>query len=145
MVAMTSRDLDRLAAAVAARRTELKLGIETAAKAANMSKDTWYKVEGSPARPVQPVRETTYTRVDEVLQWAVGSCVAIAEGGQPVPIEPAEESGSVVFADLSSEKLSEEVQIAVNEAAIAVTDLPAEQIRKLNQRAIEALKRRGVI
>ncbi|MFE9064835.1 hypothetical protein [Streptomyces violaceusniger] len=142
---MTSRDLGRLAAAVKKRRTELKLGVEAAAKAAGMSKDTWYKVEGSPTRPIQPVRDTTYARVDEVLQWAAGSCIAIAEGSEPVPIEHAEDGSSVVFADLSTERLSEEVQIAVNEAAIAVTDLPAEQIRKLNQRAIEALKRRGVI
>lgn len=142
---MTSRDLPRLAKAVTKRRTELKLGVETAAKAANMSKDTWYKVEGSPSRPVQPVRDTTYARVDEVLLWATGSCVAIAEGGQPVPIEHAEASGSVIFADLSKEQLGEEVQIALNEAAIATTNLPAEEIRKLSQRALEALKRRGVI
>ena len=142
---MTSRDLGRLAAAVTTRRTELKLGIETAAKAAGMSKDTWYKVEGSPTRPVQPVRETTYARVDEVLQWATGSCVAILEGGRPVPIEHAEANNSVIFADMSKEKLAEEVQIAVHEAAIATTDLPAEEIRKLNQRALEALRRRGVI
>ncbi|MGW4075909.1 hypothetical protein ACWELB_20765 [Streptomyces asiaticus] len=142
---MTSRDLGRLAAAVKKRRIELTLGIEAAAKAAGMSKDTWYKVEGSPTRPIQSVRDTTYARVDEVLKWAAGSCIAIAEGGEPVPIEHIEDGSSVVFADLSREQLSEEVQIAVNEAAIAVTDLPAEKIRKLNQRAIEALRRRGVI
>lgn len=145
MMGVMNRDLGRLGRAVARRRTELKLGVEQAARLAGMSKDTWYKVEGSPTRPVRPVRDTTYTRVDEVLQWAQGSCESVLDGGEPVPIERSETNEHVVFADMSKERLAEEVQIAVQGAAIAATDLTAEEMRKLNQRVMEALRRRGVI
>ena len=135
---MTTRDLNRLAERVRGRRAELHLDIEPAARSVGMSKDTWRKVESG-----QSVRETTYTRIDGVLSWAPGSCVALMEGREPVPVEEGP-SGAVV-ADMSKEKLGEEIEIAVQGAAIATTDLGAEAIRKLNQRVMDALQRRGVI
>ncbi|MCZ7413098.1 hypothetical protein [Streptomyces sp. WMMC897] len=110
-----------------------------------MSKDTWYKVEGTGARPPASVRSTTYTRVDGVLHWAAGSCMAILDGGEPIPIEHDEDDESVQYADMSKERLGEEIEIAVQGATIATTDLPADQIRKINELVVESLRRRGVL
>lgn len=102
-----------------------------------MSKDTWRKVEAG-----SPVRETTYARIDNVLSWAPGSCIGITEGREPIPVE---DLAGAVMGDMSKEKLGEEIQIAIQGAAIATTNLSAEEMRKLNQRALEALQRRGII
>ncbi|MFF3643437.1 helix-turn-helix domain-containing protein [Streptomyces sp. NPDC002564] len=81
---MAPRDLRRLAARVRAHRQELYPSRLAAATAAGISKDTWQRVEEG-----EPVRGTTYAKVDSALQWATGSSVAVTEGGEPVLVDDA--------------------------------------------------------
>lgn len=145
---MTTRDLPRLATFVARRRVELRLGIEPAARSVGMSKDTWKKVEGLPeeAGP-QPVRAATYARVDEALKWVMGSCEAIMEGGLPSEIESIGNGASMI--SVPQDDLGEEIQQAVHNAFLAAKDLSVDlsvsDVRKVNERIIEELIRRGIV
>lgn len=87
-VDMATRDLDRLAKHVKAHRLELYTSRDAAAAAAGMTKDTWQRVEEG-----RPVRESSYAKVDRALGWATGSCVSIAEGGEPVLMNVWAEGG----------------------------------------------------
>lgn len=55
-----------------------------AADAGDITKDTWQRIEEG-----QPAREKSYLGVERALGWAVGSCIAIAEGGEPVLVAAA--------------------------------------------------------
>lgn len=55
-----------------------------AAAAAGISKDTWQRVEMG-----DEVRESTYAKVDRALGWSAGSCLVIADGGEPVLADQA--------------------------------------------------------
>ena len=136
MTAFEGADLNRLAALVQQRRVELRLGIEPAAKLAEMSKDTWKRVEAG-----LTVRLTTYPGIERVLQWAAGSCMQILEGAAgPVTVQ------SVGQGIVIAEDLADQVEESVKLAAIAVSDnLTAAEIRDLSQRVLEELKRRGAI
>jgi hypothetical protein len=136
MTAFEEADLNRLAELVRQRRVDLRLGIEPAAKLAEMSKDTWKRVEAG-----LTVRATTYPGIERVLQWAPGSCMQIIQGAVgPVVVQPAGE-GIVIAEDLAGQ-----VEDSVKLAAIAVSDnLTAAEIRDLSQRVLEELKRRGAI
>ena len=77
---MATRDLDRLARYVTAHRMELFPSYKEAARAAGISKDTWKKIE----KGREDVRPTIYPKVAKALGWALGDCMAVAEGGEPV-------------------------------------------------------------
>ncbi|MFE4333997.1 hypothetical protein ACFRQM_32650 [Streptomyces sp. NPDC056831] len=123
---MGTRDLDRLASRVKVRRLELYPSRLTAAGAVGISKDTWRRVEEG-----LDARELTYAKIDRALGWAPGSCVVVADGGEPVLVDvphgdqPA--PGGSSGADLSSEV----VRKATFEAArrtmpnVAIGDLDA--------------------
>ncbi|MFD9259065.1 hypothetical protein [Streptomyces sp. NPDC059538] len=134
------RDLDRLATAVRTRRTELRLGIEPAAKLAGISKDTWKRVEAG-----LKVRDTTYTAIDHALQWAQGGCEAILDGDEAIPTETLTEGGAKV-SKIPKRELERVLGDAVQSAALATKgDLTGAEILELNRRVLEELRERGVL
>lgn len=136
---MTSPDLERLATLVQKRRTELRLGIEPAAKLGGISKDTWKRVEAG-----QKVWDRSYAGIDAALQWATGSCLRVLSGDEPVPNEPL--GDGVKVADVPKSDLERIVGDAVQHAAIATKgSLTGDEILALNQRVLEELRQRGVL
>lgn len=74
-----------LAETVRARRRDLRLSKEEAARRGGMSVKTWTSVEIG-----REVRDTTYVGTEDALKWERGSVAAILDGGDPTPLEPAE-------------------------------------------------------
>jgi hypothetical protein len=136
---MTSPDLERLAVLVQKRRTELRLGIEPAAKLGSISKDTWKRVEAG-----QKVWDRTYGGIEAALQWAPGSCQIVLAGGDPVTSEPITED--VKVSEVPTPELERLVGDAVTSAAIATKgSLTGDEILELNRRVVEELRARGVL
>lgn len=136
---MTSPDLERLATLVQKRRTELRLGIEPAAKLGGISKDTWKRVEGG-----QKVWDRSYAGIDAALDWAPGSCLSVLNGGEPVVSEPFIEG--VQVAEVPPSELERLVGDAVQRAAIATKgSLTGDEILELNRRVVQELRDRGVL
>lgn len=137
----TSPDLGRLGRHVERRRHELRLSRLQAATKAGMSKDTWMRVERGDV-----VRNGNYIKIEEMLLWAPGSCLSIAEGNGPVEIGEGQIAPGVVAATVPVADLGDEVRRSVESASIAVTDgLTAQQIRELSARVVSDLKERGII
>jgi hypothetical protein len=138
---MMTPALDRLAALVQKRRTELRLGIEPAAKVGGISKDTWKRVEAG-----QKVWDRSYAGIDEALQWATGSCLRILAGDDPIVSEPIPDVPSVKASDIPRSDLARLVGDAVQSAAIATKgSLTGDEIAELNERVLQQLHERGVI
>ena len=138
---MATPDLDRLAERVTLRRNQLRLGIEPAAKRAEMSKDTWKRVEAG-----LNVRATSYTGIETALQWAVGSCLRILEGEEPIINEPIDPGSDAHIAQIPKSDLERVVGDAVTSAAIATKgSLTGDEILALNERVLKELRERGVI
>ncbi|MFH8804116.1 hypothetical protein ACH4F6_31760 [Streptomyces sp. NPDC017936] len=136
---MTTPALERLATLVQKRRTELRLGIEPAAKLGGISKDTWKRVEEG-----KKVWDRSYAGIDSALQWAVGSCLRVLRGDDPVTSEPAHDG--VKVADVPKTDLERLVGNAVQHAAIATKgSLTGDEILELNRRVIEELRKEGVL
>lgn len=140
---MATRDLDRLAKYVKARRVELFPSRRAAATTAGVAKDTWQRVEKG-----AQVREVSYAKIDQALKWAVGSCLAIADGGEPVSVEYFETDGDVTMAStlptVWSEEFEDVVRQALADSAMATTpDLPIGKIRELTDQFVEALRKRA--
>ncbi|MDJ0460300.1 hypothetical protein [Streptomyces sp. H27-C3] len=133
---MGTRDLARLAPRVKAHRLELYPSRLAAAEAAGISKDTWRRVEEG-----MDVREVTYAKVDRALGWATGSCVAVAEGAEPVLVGSAagDESASA-GAGLSADAVREAAFKAARQTLpnVAIGDLDA-----FSEQLVEALRRSG--
>ncbi|MEK9524084.1 helix-turn-helix domain-containing protein [Streptomyces venezuelae] len=137
---MAPRDLDALAKAVKTRRIELGFGYKSAAKEAGIAPDTWKRIETG-----QPVRELSYAKVDPVLHWAPGSCLAVLAGKSPVPVEPAEGASGVSISPIPAEAL-DTVKDVVQLAAIATTSgLTADEIRALSEKVVADLKEKGYL
>lgn len=138
---MGTPDLDRLAGRVQQRRTELRLGIEPAAKLAGISKDTWKRVEAG-----LNVRATSYTGIETALQWAIGSCQRILDGEDPIINEPIGPDSDTRIAQIPKSALERAVGDAVTSAAIATKgSLTGDEILELNDRVLKELRERGVI
>lgn len=138
---MTSPRHEHLAVLVQKRRTELRLGVEPAAKLGGISKDTWKRVEAG-----LKVWDRSYAGIDTALQWAVGSCQRILNGDEPLPLTPADASPDVAIAIIPKTELARAVGDAVTQAALGVKgELTAEKILDLNARVAEQLRERGVI
>ncbi|WP_377271865.1 hypothetical protein [Peterkaempfera sp. SMS 1(5)a] len=137
-MARTPADLQRLATRVTSRRTELHLSRDECARRARMSNTTWRRVEEG-----LPTRDTTYARVDEVLDWPPGTSAAILDGDESAPV-PGETSGGVRF---SRPPLTEDaLRGAITDATIAtLPDLTGAQIRALQEQAVEEARRRGLL
>lgn len=133
-------DLRRLAERVAQRRRELNLPVTRAAAAADVSRDTWKRVERG-----EPVRHLTYDKLEAALRWTAGSCQKVMDGGEAVPLDGGSGTGPQIT-PVPPETLEGEVRSAVQGALIATTDdLSSAQIREINDRAIEVLRNRGVL
>lgn len=107
-----------------------------AAAAAGVSKDTWQRVEQAVG-----VRETTYVKIERALHWAAKSCIAVAEGGEPVLIDDAD-------AGVSASRKASIDPDAVRRAAFdaARATLPTASIGDLDaftDELVEALRRSG--
>jgi DNA-binding XRE family transcriptional regulator len=128
--------LRRLAGLIAQRRVDLGMNKIDMARTAGLTITTYSKVEAGLS-----VRDVTYAKIEPILGWALGSCRAVLDGGEPVPVSSSEVPG-VVIAAIPEEDLSQ----AVTSAMVAVADnLTAAEIREISRRAMEELKRRGVI
>lgn len=121
-----------------ARRHQLGLARKKAAESVGMSKDTWKRVEEG-----NPVRAMNYSRIDGVLGWAIGSCDLIASGGDPVPATESATVSGVTIADVTDR--AAKAQRIVEGASVAVTNLPADEIRALTTRILKDLQKEGFI
>ncbi|MBC2903210.1 helix-turn-helix domain-containing protein [Streptomyces cupreus] len=133
---MATRDLGRLARRVKAHRLELFSSRLAAARAAGISKDTWQRVEEG-----EEVRESTYAKIDRVLGWAVGSCILIAAGGEPVLADEAPAAAAV------APRLSEEdVREAAYKAAMAkLPDAPIGAVQAFAEELVKVLRSTGAM
>lgn len=137
---MATRDLDRLAERVKAHRLELYRSRLEAARAAGISKDTWQRVEDG----VPDIRETSYAKIDRALGWATGSCIAIAEGGEPVLVDRPR-NGTAAPASVVPVS-AEAVRRAAFEAAR--TKLPTASIGDVDDfsdELVEVLRKAGLV
>ena len=138
---MAALDLDRLADYVKLRRTQLNLGIEPAARAAGISKDTWKRVEKGLV-----VRDTKYVGIERTLQWAPGGCMAVARGGEALVSSPSDADPDVRFTEIPASELERAVGDAVRSAVVATRgDLTGDDILKLNAKVMEELRLRGIL
>lgn len=137
---MATRDLGRLGKAVHTRRAKLFDSRLDAAKAAGVSKDTWKSVEdGNRAQP------RTYTKMESALKWALGSCEAIAEGGEPLPVEYVESDGDVTMVSKPQTIPADDVRNVVTISAMAT--MPEATMRSVQEQAdriVEELRKLGV-
>lgn len=136
---MATRDLDRLAKSVKAHRLQQFPSRDAAAEAAGITRNTWKRVEEG-----MEVRESTYAKVDKALGWSIGSCLAIAAGGNPVLVDggPAAEAPEPV------RRMTEaEARQAVFEAARAKmpSSTPIGDIDAFSDELVEVLRRAGVV
>lgn len=139
---MAPSDLDRLAEYARKRRLELGLALnDKNAQAGGTSKGTWQRVERG-----LPIRVTNYVKIDALLHWAPGSCIAIAEGREPVPVEPMEGSPDVVVSDIPPELIDAEARDVIRLVAVATTKgLTADEIRRLSDQVVKELREQGLL
>lgn len=129
--------LDRLAQRVKDRRLELGLARDKAARDVGMSKDTWKRVEEG-----APVRDLSYSRIEQALGWAIGACAAVLEGKEPILVEQA--AGGVIAT--IPDALEGEVREAVTLATVATTNsLTGPEIRALSEEVMKELRKRGIL
>ncbi|WP_030670476.1 hypothetical protein [Streptomyces rimosus] len=138
----TPRDRDalqRLAKLVAERRIELDMHKIDVARAAGTTITTYRKIEAA-----EPVRDVTYGKIEPVLSWAPGTCRDILNGSADAATVERSPVPGYVYSPVTTDDLQSDVEDSVQEALIAVTDgLTSADIRKIKQRAIEELRRRG--
>lgn len=141
-MAPSDLDRERLASAARARRKNLGLGLtDVTAKAGGTSKKTWTRVEKG-----MPVRDISYVAIDGLLRWAPGSCLAILDGGDPVPVDPSQAERGTVLSELSPAMHDAEARKVIQLAIVATTDgLPSDQIRALSERAVSDLRAAGLL
>jgi len=135
-------DYERLAVVARARRRDLALPLTDGnAKMAEVSKGTWQRVEKG-----MPIRETNYVKIDELLMWVHGSCMAILRGGDPVTVEEAQGSPDAKTSSMPSEVLDRQARETVQLALIATAkDTTAEEIREMSDRVVRDLRERGLL
>lgn len=142
MPSPTDHALDRLAAVARRRRAELGLPLNDAnAKAGGLSKHTWQRVEKG-----QPIRDTNYRKIDGLLRWAVGSCMLVIEGSEPVPVDAVTDAPDVQKSPVPAEVIDEEARNVVQLALIATAKgTTAEEIRTQSERVVRDLREHGLI
>lgn len=115
---------------------ELFAARKAAADAAGISKDTWQRVEDG-----ETVRESTYAKIDRALGWSTGSCVAVAEGGEPILADR-----SVITPDAPPPLPADAVRRAVFEAARAKLPLAAiGDLDAFSDELVEVFRRVGMV
>lgn len=144
MCAMTGRKdavaLARLAALVTKRRLELGMDKVEVARSAGFTITTYSKVEAG-----EPVRDTSYGKLEPVLGWAPRSCLDILEGAA-LPTVISGHVGAAATSPVLAGELTDDIGDAVQDAAIHVSDtLTGAEIRRLKNKVIENLRERGVL
>ena len=125
--------------AVEARRVKLFSSRLKAATAAGMSKDTWKRVENG-----EPAQLGTYAKMEPVLNWAFGSCEAIAEGGEPLPVEYVGSNGDVTMVSKPQVASAGDVKTAVTISAFAtMPDATVGSVQAQAERLVEELRKLG--
>ncbi len=142
MSPVEDRDFERLAKIARRRRAGLGLALnDKNAAAGGLSNRTWQRVEKG-----LPIRETNYVKIDGLLHWAPGSCIATLEGGEPVPVEQVASNPEGQKSPLPPEVLDAEARDVVQLALIATArGTPAEEIREMSERVVRDLRERGLI
>ncbi|MDX3328850.1 helix-turn-helix domain-containing protein [Streptomyces sp. ME02-6979-3A] len=131
----------RLAEHVKNRRLALNLARKRAAELAEMSKDTWQRIEEG-----GKVRLMSVAKVDAVLGWAPGSAVGILEGREPILTRTSPEAPGADISQRPTEDLDGRARELIQLATIATTSgLTSDEIRELSDRAVRDLKAHGVI
>lgn len=138
-----ARHLQRLAALVAQRRAQLGLTKEDAAKACDIAYMTYWKIEDG-----QPVRTSTYSKLEVGFGMRAGSCRAVVDGtSDSVTLEDGRElieGGQIQRVD--ADALNEGIPDAVARNAMLVApELTGRQIKELGERVMEDLRRRGLL
>lgn len=135
-VDMATRDLGRLATRVKAHRHEQYASRDEAATAAGVTRNTWKRVEEGLS-----VRELTYSKVDKALGWVTGSCIQIAEGGEPFLA-----AAFLPNAPEPPELSEEEARKAAYEAArAAMPRAPIGEVDDFVDRFVTGLRRTGQV
>lgn len=131
----------RLATLVTQRRVRLGMNKIDVARAAGITITTYNKIEDGIS-----VRDTSYGKIEKVLQWAPGACLDILNGAAgPTLVDDADVKGAFI-SPVAAGDLTDDVASAVQDAAIAVSDdLTAAQIRELKERVVAELRKRGRI
>lgn len=142
MTSNPTLDYERLATEARRRRHDLSLPLTDGhAKMAEVSKGTWQRVEKG-----MPIRDTNYAKIDELLMWAPGSCMAILRGGNPVTVEEANGAPDVQTSPVPPEVIDREARETVQLALIATAKgTTAEEIREMSERVVRDLRERGLI
>jgi hypothetical protein len=142
MPSTENRDYERLAARARKRRKDLGIALnDDNAKQGGVSKGTWSRVEKG-----LPIRDTNYKKIDGLMQWAVGSCIDVLDGGEPIPVDQVEAAPDVQKSPLPPEVLDRERLETVQLALIATAKgTPAEEIREMSERVVRDLRERGLI
>lgn len=114
---------------------------KAAADTAGVTKDTWQRVEEG-----RPAREMSYAGIDRALGWALGSCIAIAEGGEPVLVDAANGT-AVAFTPTPTGRLSADVvRKAAYEAARAkMPGAPIGEVDAFADELVDVLRRAGEV
>lgn len=103
-----------------------------------MSNTTWHRVEDG-----KGVRDTTYSRVDEVLGWPLGTSAQVLDDPSYRPF-PSEVAGGARISQVPIEE--DAVRQAITSATIATApELTGAQIKALQEKAIEELRRQGIL
>ncbi|MFF4834039.1 helix-turn-helix domain-containing protein [Streptomyces sp. NPDC001315] len=138
---MATRDLDRLGRRVKAHRLQLYPSRKAAADVAGVTKDTWQRVEEG-----RPAREVSYAGIDRALGWAVGSCVAIAEGGEPVLVDAADDASPALTPAPTGRLSAEAVRKAAYEAVRStMPSAPIGEADAFVDELVEVLRRAGEV
>lgn len=134
---MATRDLDRLAARVKAHRLQMYASRKAAADAGGITKDTWQRVEEGKA-----VREVSYVGVERALSWSVGSCLAVADGGEPALV-----AGAEVLAPPPAPRLSADVvrKAAFAAARAKLPSAPIGDVDAFAEELVDVLRRAGEV
>jgi hypothetical protein len=136
------RDYEKLADSARRRRQELGLALnDKNAAAGGLSNRTWQRVEKG-----LPIRDTNYVKIDRLLKWAPGSCLAILDGGEPTPADDVTGAPDVQKSPVPRDVIDKTALDTVQLALIATAKgTPAEEIREMSERVVRDLRERGLI
>lgn len=86
------------------------------------------------------VREMTYAKIDQAVGWATGSCVAVAEGAEPVLVGSADGESACTKTGLSVDAVRE---AAFEAARKTMPNVPIGELDAFSEQLVEVLRRSG--
>ncbi|WP_333744114.1 helix-turn-helix domain-containing protein [Streptomyces ardesiacus] len=133
----TPLDLQRLGQTVKRHRMEQYRSRDAAADAADITRNTWKRVEEG-----KTVYESTYMKIEKALGWAAGSCLAIADGGNPTLV-----TGKPLVGETSPAPLTEEQakKAAFEAARTTLPAVPFGDLDAFSDELVEILRRLGSV